>query len=203
MGLEVNNEAILVLSPSGGGKTTLLLDLIKNKSVKLISEDSPLIDARGQALPFRIGVSYQAKPKDIAQKNLHLIQRIGTGLKYVINIDFFKDKISQKPLPVRHILCGVRCLRANSDIQPVSKYNAFKKLIENSVVGVRLYQGAEFLIQMGIGGLFFKSPVLFSRLRNVTKVLLGAKTYSFTMGCDRKKNAETFLNFCQNIVNSG
>lgn len=205
LGLEVNNKAILILLPSGGGKTTFLLDIIKNGSIKLISEDSPLIDAAGQALPFplRIGVSHEDKPQDIPDEHLHLIKRMGLGPKYVIDIDVFNNKISRKPLPVRYILCGVRCLGDESYINPISKYSALKELVENSVlgVGVGLYQGAEFLIQRGIFGLFKKSPVLFSRLKNTVKVVSRSKTYSFVIGFDRKKNVETFLNFCQENIN--
>jgi hypothetical protein len=199
LGLEVNNEAVLIILPSGGGKTTLLLDIIKDESIKLISEDSPLLDPAGQALPFpiRIGVLYEDKPEDIPEEYLHLIKRMGAKPKYAIDLDVFKDKITQRPLPVRHILCGTRWLGDESYIKPVSKYNALKELIENSVIGVGLYQGAEFLLQRGIWGFFKKSPVLFSRFKNASKVVFGSKTYSFVIGLDRKKNVETFLNFCR------
>ncbi len=203
LGLEFNNKAILVLLPSGGGKTTLLLDLIKSGVVKLISEDSPLIDASGRLLPFpiRIGVLPEDKPRDIPNEHLHLVERMGLKPKYMIDMDVFKDKIAQKPTPVRYIFCGVRCLGNESYIKPLSKYETLKELVENSVIGVGLYQGAEFLIQRGIVGLFRKSPVLFSRFKNAVRTLSGAKTYSFILGFDRKKNVETFLNFCQNKIN--
>ena len=64
--------------PSGGGKTTLLLQFIKEDSIKLISEDSPLIDSSGNALPFpiRIGISECDKPSDIPDEQMHLIERM-------------------------------------------------------------------------------------------------------------------------------
>ena len=203
LGLEVNNKAILILLPSGGGKTTLLLDLLRNGPAKLISEDSPLINAAGRLLPFpiRIGVLPEEKPRDIPDGYLHLVERMGLKPKYMIDMDVFKDKIAKKPLPVRYIFCGVRCLGNESSIKPLSKYETLKELVEDSVVGVGLYQGAEFLIQRGVIGLFRKSPILFSRFKNAVRALSGSKTYSFVIGFDRKKNVETFLNFCQQNIN--
>jgi len=215
LGLEINHKALLLLMPSGGGKTTLLLELLKNEldsrfrgndkdscPIKLISEDSPLIDRSGNALPFpiRIGVSQSSKPADIPQEHMHLIQRMEFGPKYVIDSAFFKDKLSTKPVKVQYVFCGKRCLGNESSIKPLSKYAALKELIINSVIGVGLYQGIEFLLQHGIWGLIKKSGVIFSRLKNALIILSRSRTYAFVIGCDRTKNVETFLNFCRENV---
>ena len=184
--------------PSGGGKTTLLLELIKNDPIKFLSEDSPILDASGNAMPFpiRIGLNWAAKPPDIPEEHLHLAQRIEWGPKYLLDTAFFKDKISTKPLKIEYIFCGTRCLGAESSIIPASKWTTLKQLIANSVVGVKLYQGIEFLLQHGIGGIFKKGPLLFSRLKNVLNILYRCRTYTFVIGCDRAKNVRTFLDFC-------
>ena len=202
LGLEIHNKAILILLPSGGGKTTLLLELMKHDFIKLISEDSPLIDASGNALPFpiRIGMTMAGKPSDIPEEHLHLIQRMEFGSKYVIDVTFFKDKIIKKSVNVQYILCGVRCLGTESSITPLSKRAALKDLVTNSVVGVGLYQGLEFLLQNNAWELLKKGGLLFSRLRNVSKILSGSRTYSFVLGCDRAKNVETFLDFCRKTL---
>ena len=202
LGLEIHNNAVLLLMPSGGGKTTLLLDLIKNDAVKLISEDSPLIDNAGNALPFpiRIGISKESKPLDFPDEQMHLIKRMEFGPKYVIDTAFLKDKLSTKPIKVRFILCGTRCLGMESSITPLSKYTAFKELFINSVVGIGVYQGLEFLLQHGIWGLIKKSGVVFSRIKNVIKILSMSRTYTFVLGCDRAKNVKTFLDFYRETV---
>lgn len=203
LGLAVNNQAILILSPSGGGKTALLLDVIKDDFIKLLSEDSPLIDASGKALPFpiRIGLSAEDRPQGVPGEQMGFIERMEFGPKYTIDINFFKDKIAAGPLPVRYILCGRRCLGSESYIKPLFKYSAFGELIKNSVIGLGLYQGIEFLFQRGTFELLKKSGVICSRLKNAGKILSKSETYSFVIGSDRGKNTETFLNFCQkNII---
>lgn len=202
LGLEIDNKAVLLLMPSGGGKTTLLLELIKNDSIKLISEDSPLIDASGNALPFpiRIGITEANKPTDIPDEHMHLIKRMEFGPKYVVDTAFFKHKLSTKPVKVQYILCGIRCLGIESSITPLSKYATFKELITNSVIGVGLFQGIEFLLQHGIWELLKKSGILFSRLKNVCTLLSHSRTYTFVLGCNRTKNAETFMDFCRETI---
>lgn len=202
LGLAINNKAVLLLLPSGGGKTTLLLELMKHDFIKIISEDSPLIDSSGNALPFpiRIGVTLAGKPPAIPKEHLHLVQRMEFEAKYLIDISFFEEKISGEPLKVQHILCGTRCLGAESSIILLSKCAALKDLITNSVVGIGLYQGVEFLLQHSVWELLKKCGLLFSRLRNVLKILSGSRTYSFVLGCDRAKNVETFLDFCRKTL---
>ena len=202
LGLEIHNKALLLLMPSGGGKTTLLLEMLKNDSIKLISEDSPLIDQSGNALPFpiRIGISQEDKPSDIPDEQMHLIHRMEFEPKYVMDTAFLKHKLTTKPVKVRYILCGTRCLGASASISPLSKYAALKELITNSVVGVGLFQGIEFLLQRGVWELLKKSGVLFSRLKSACTILFASRTYTFVLGCDRAKNVETFLNFCRETV---
>ena len=197
LGVEAGSKAALVLLPSGGGKTTLLLELIKDKRIKLISEDSPLIERSGRILPFplRIGVSYPDKPRDVPESCLHLIERMEFGKKYIISMDYFKGRVSQGALEPGFIICGVRCLGKDSMITPLSKYKAFTELIKNSVIGVGLYQGLEFLLQRGVLGLLQESGVILSRLGNCLKLIFRAKAYLFVIGCDREKNAETLSKF--------
>ncbi len=200
LGIEAKARAALVLLPSGGGKTTLLLELMKNKELKLVSEDSPLVNSSGKILPFplRIGVSYPDKPEGIPEDCLHLIERMEFGKKYIISLEYLKGRISRNALTPQFIICGLRCLGPHSEILPLSKYKALKELIKNSVIGVGLYQGLEFLLQQGLSGLFKESGVILSRLKNSFKIVSRAQTYLFVVGCDRKKNAETILKFLLN-----
>ena len=203
LGLEVFNNALLLLLPSGGGKTTLLLEAIKNESIGLISEDSPLIDREGKAHPFplRIGVTHDNKPQNIPDEQLHFIERMEAGAKYVIDIQYFKDKIVSRPVPVRYIFCGVRSLGTESQILPLSKSATMKEMIKNSVVGLGLYQGVEFVLQNGLIELVKKSGIALSRFINAVRAVTQSRTLLFIIGSDRGKNVETFLKFCRENIN--
>ncbi|MBN1406097.1 MAG: hypothetical protein JW946_06225 [Candidatus Omnitrophica bacterium] len=195
LGLDINGKAVLILLPKGGGKTTLLLNLLKEKNVKLISEDSPLIDKNSNILPFpiRIGVSCEEKPFFVDEKYLTFVKRMEFEPKYLIDIEAFKDKISDKASKPWIILLGERSLGNESKITPASKSKAFGEFVKNSVIGLGLYQGVEFILQKSPWELLGKTGLLYSRFRNAAKVISKSKTYTFTLGCDISKNSATLL----------
>ncbi len=197
LGLEIDGKAVLILLPKGGGKTTLLLELLKNENIKLISEDSPLIDNKGQILPFpiRIGISSYHKHKDIPEKYLYLAERMEFEPKYLLDIEYFKDKIASSPTRPCFIFHGIRCVGADSAIQPVSRYHMLKAFVVNSVIGMGLYQGVEFLLNNSAWDIFKKSKIAYSRFINSCKVISQSQNYSFLVGSDSSKNVRTLLDF--------
>lgn len=200
-GIDIRGKGVLVLLPRGGGKTTLLLDLLKSKDIKLISEDSPLIDRAGRILPFpiRIGVSAKDTLADIPQEYVHLLERMEFGPKYLIDIEAFKEKISRDSSSPWLVIVGTRGLGPGSEIKPLSKFKVLGEFIKNSVIGLGLYQGIEFILQKNIFELFNKSGILISRLINSYKIIRASDTYSFILGSDKKRNFETLSNFLDSL----
>src|SRR5262249_11546309 len=58
LGVSYQNKGILLLLPSGGGKSTMALKVLRRPGFLLLGEDTPLIDRQGRVLPFplRLGV---------------------------------------------------------------------------------------------------------------------------------------------------
>lgn len=197
LGLEINGQGVLILLPQGGGKTTLMLELLKYPNVKLISEDTPLINSSGEILPFpiRIGIDAQAKIPDFPEKYLRLVKRMEFEPKYLLDIEYFKDKIAKCPSKLKFAFKGVRCLGNDPRIIPTSKLQMLRAFVINSVIGLGVYQGIEFIIQNSPLELIKKSAVLTSRFKNSYKAVLKAKTYIFLTGLDKNKNTETLINF--------
>jgi hypothetical protein len=197
LGLEINGKGVLILLPQGGGKTTLMLELLKYPNVKLISEDTPLINSSGEILPFpiRIGIDANAKLPDFPEKYLRLVKRMEFEPKYLLDIEYFKDKIAKYPCKLKFAFEGVRCLGNNSRIIPAPKLQMLRAFVINSVIGLGVYQGIEFLIQNSPLELIKKSALLASRLRNSCNAVLKTKTYTFLTGSDKNKNIETLINF--------
>lgn len=203
LGIDLDGKGVLILLPQGGGKTTLALELLKqkNKRIKLISEDSPLIDKKGRIfpLPLRMGVSVKDAPPEVPKEYIRLAKRMEFEPKYLLDIKAFGDKISRKPSAPYIILVGMRTLAAESNIHPLSKLRTLQEFVKNSVIGLGLYQGMEFMLQRSIFELLGKAPIAVSRLRNACKVVWASKTYSFTIGFDKNKNVETLLEFIENL----
>jgi len=197
LGVSQNGKAILILLPEKGGKTTLALRLIKSGKFKLLSEDSPLISSRGEILPFplRLGI-LPGGEQDIPAQYLYEanFQRVGT--KILVDPDYFADKISTISQPGM-VFLGERVLGNQARIIPAGKLRASKEFIKNSVVGLGLHQGLEYLLGGNFWGTIGKSSLAWSRLCNSLKVLNRSQIYRYQIGHDFTKNVQVLIDFLQ------
>lgn len=196
LGVEVGGQAVLILLPMGGGKTTLALKLLGSEGVKLLSEDSPVISRRGEVFPFpiRIGVRVGGEPVGIPASYSRTVRRMEFGPKTLIDIDYFRDKIAS-PCPAGAILLGERWLSGPSCICPEPRGRAFKGFIHNSVVGLGLYQGVEFLLASSPWELLGKIGLAWSRLQNSLQVMRRSQVYRFAMGPDSEETFRVLRQF--------
>ena len=197
LGVSYEQKGILLLLPSGGGKSTMALKLLNHPGFLLLSEDTPLIDRRGRILPFplRLGVRPD-KNQGVPEKYLRTVQRMEFDPKTLIDIDYFWDRLGPAAAP-GIILVGERNLGEISEIIPISRLRAFKALLKYAVVGLGIYQGLEFLLERSGLEIISKGGVAISRLHNSVRILNRSRTYKFVLGRDTEKNCRTFLDFVQ------
>jgi hypothetical protein len=145
--------ATLVLLPSGGGKTTLALAALRDGAgVRLLSEDSPLIDRRGRAYPFplRIGVNVADADRIPERFPRHRVERMEFHPKMLIPVSAFADRVESAPQPVSNIVIGRRSLSPGGTLTRIPRRAALGTLLRECVVGVGIYQGMEFVLQRGM-----------------------------------------------------
>ncbi len=201
LGVEAGGRAALILLPMGGGKTTLALALLKTDGIRLISEDSPLISRRGHVLPFplRIGVRPGGAPADVPEKYIRTVERMEFGPKTLIDIEHYRDRIAG-PCRAGLILLGERRLNVPSSVRPASRKAALAAFIRNSVVGLGLYQGVEFVLQTSAWELLGKAGLALSRLRNSASVIRRSQVYEFLMGPDIEQTQAVLIRFLQDFA---
>jgi len=189
LGVNVQDCAALVLLPMGGGKSTLGSHLLQHPDVKLLSDDSPLIDRRGDvyAFPLRIGLLPGAEGS-IPASALRKIERMEFGPKLLVSYSHFADKVSRQAKPCL-LLLGRRSLGKSCTVQRAGKVAALRAMAANCVVGMGLFQGMEFVFTRGAGELFRKSAVAASRLRASLALIARSQTYYLTLGRDPEENA--------------
>jgi hypothetical protein len=195
LGVSYQNKGILLLLPSGGGKSTMALELMRCPGFLLLGEDTPLIDRRGYILPFPLRLG--ARPEQetgVPSEYLRTVDRMEFDPKTLIDIEYFKDRLGGKVEPGL-ILIGERNLGEVSEIVPLTRRRALKGLVKYMVVGLGVYQGMEFVLERGLGELFGKGGVAFSRLYNSVQLLARAPAYRFVMGRNIEKNRQTLLDF--------
>jgi hypothetical protein len=115
--------------------------------------------------------------------------------KTLIDIEYFKSRVTGEAVEPGMILVGERNLGDVSEIVPLARRRALKALVKYVVVGLGVYQGMEFVLERGLGELLGKGGVAFSRLYNSMRLLARAPAYRFVLGRNIEKNRQTLLDF--------
>jgi hypothetical protein len=198
LGVSYRDRAILLLLPSGGGKSTMALELLQQPGFRLLGEDTPLVDRRGRVLPFplRIGVRPESHT-GVPARHLRTMRRMEFDPKTLIDISYFEDRLGEygRAVVPGLILVGERNLGEETEIVPLSRAGALAALVKYSVVGLGVYQGLEFLLERGLGDLAGKGGVAASRLYSSCRLLARAGAYRFVLGRNIQKNTRCLLDF--------
>ncbi len=197
LGVSDGTESSLFMMDSGGGKSTLGLGFLeKGTEFTLVSEDSPLIDRRGNvhAFPLRIGV-LPPIPEGVADEHVYRIERMEFEPKYLIATTAFGDRVGGGVTRPRNLFIGKRRLGRDCVIRPVGRLVGFKALLRHMVVGVGLYQGLEFLLRSSPLELVRGSMIFLGRLVAAVRLLFRSRVYVLELGRDRERNVDQVLSF--------
>jgi hypothetical protein len=199
LGVSYKNQATVMLIPQGGGKTTLALSLLGKPGIKLISEDTPFINARGQVLPFpfRLGVTNGERTEAIPEQYKRLTGRMHWGFKILVDLRYFKDSIAHDAMPLKFLLCGRWTNKANPRIAPLGKIGALGYLMRDCVFGLGLPQVIELFLQSGLRGTSQKALIAFSRLFVSIITVLKTNCYQLYLCKDREQNARMIVDFLE------
>jgi hypothetical protein len=181
--------AVAVMLPSGGGKSTLAVRALQEDRVRLLSEDSPLIDRHGNAHPFPLRIA--VNPTDAAslpEGSVRRMDRMEFHPKLVLDVEAFSDRVESQPQPLRHLVIGRRSLGVRASLDPVPHRSAIPTLIREAVVGVGIYQGMEFVLQHGMRDVLGKLGIVATRSTCCAAVLARAKVWRLTVGRDHSRN---------------
>jgi hypothetical protein len=189
LGLVGAAGAVVVMLPSGGGKTTLALHALRSRGPKLLSEDSPLIDWRGRVHPFPLRIGINPGDADPAEEQaLRRIERLEFHTKLALEISSFRNQIAAMPAPLRHLVIGHRSLGRNARLDRAPRRSAVEPLIREAVVGVGLYQGMEFVLQRGMRDVFGHAGTALARGLCCAAALARANVWRLEIGRDQERN---------------
>jgi hypothetical protein len=175
--------------PSGGGKSTLALRALQADGVRLLSEDSPLLDRGGRLHPFPLRIGINATDAErLPAEHVRRIERMEFHPKLVLDLDAFADRIEPDPQPLRHIVIGRRSLGQTASLTPLSRSAALSPLLREMVVGVGLYQGMEFVLQRGMRDVAGKVGVAAMRATWAATALRHARVWQLVLGRDHERN---------------
>lgn len=197
LAIELDGEAALFALRSGGGKTSLTMELLRSDAAyRVMSEDSPLVSASGRVLPFplRFGVKGD-RPEGFADHHVTRVERMEFEPKYLISLEAFDGRIASGAAEPRFLFIGQRTLSRECAIRRVGFSAGLRCLMRDMIVGVGLYQGVEFLFQSSTLEVVKRTGLFVSRLRRALSLLRRCEIYTVELGRDRHRNAADVVTF--------
>jgi ketosteroid isomerase-like protein len=189
LGVVGRGGAVALMLPSGGGKTRMALSALADEGVRLLSEDTPLLDRRGYLHPFplRIGVN-EGDAERLPAGRQRRVERMEFHPKVLLALDAIAHRIEPEPQPLVHLVVGRRSLGRDATLERVSRRVAVGPLLREAVVGVGVYQGMEFVLQRGPRDVLTKGGIAARRAAHCAAGLARANVWLLTLGRDPDRN---------------
>lgn len=200
LGIAVDGRAGLFLMPSGGGKSTLALQLLQEPRVKLLSEDTPIVDHQGMmhAFPLRLGLSREQLPADAPAHFIREFPRQRYGVKYLLHLDYFRERLESTPQSIAFVFIGKWLNARTPRLQKAGRWEVFLTLVRDGVIGLGLPQVVEFFLTGAHKDLRRKGGIVLKRLQAVVRIAWKAKAYRLLMSDDHQANAKAMLGVFDN-----
>tara|TARA_Y100000590_G_scaffold469529_1_gene657726 strand:- start:172828 stop:173838 length:1011 start_codon:yes stop_codon:yes gene_type:complete len=182
----------------GVGKSTLLMELLKDPEVELLSDDSPLIDGRGEVLsfPIRIGASELPEGLEIEdpKENIYRLIRKEYGEKNLICLQGIKNKIGTQYKKI----VVFEGKRGNRRLTRASSISLWLSLQKHMVIGIGLPIIFEYFWESGISDFIRKTKIFFLRQRAAINFSRNCEFYKFSLGKSSEENAKALKELLEN-----
>jgi len=200
LGVSLNGRAVLVLLPMGGGKSTLGAHLLRHPDVKLLSDDSPFVDRSGRILAFPLHLGLLAgSESEVPEKHVRLVKRMEFGPKFLINYEYFSDRVCASADP-GIVFLGGRTLSRDCRIESAGMRAGIRAMVANAVVGMGLFHGLEFILDRSPWELLAKAHIGWSRLANCLRLLRRSRICRLHLGRDPDRNAAAVAEFAREVL---
>jgi len=195
LGLEQGGQAALVLLPSGGGKSSLALEIFRRSPrTRFLSEDAPLVCAHGLVHPFplRWSLRPEADLSDVPERFIRNFRRERYGPKRLIDAEFFQERLGASA-PLRRIFLGRRADGRPAEAAGASSWRAAVALAENMVAGRGIPQMAEYMAGLGPGTFKRLAPIACARAKTARLLLRQSSFFSLDIGRNPAEGAQILL----------
>lgn len=183
---------LICMLPMKGGKTTLFLELLKDTTLEIISDDTPLIDRRGNiySFPLRVGVESEESLPEGDRSELYSIDRMEYGKKILAPLSYFKNHVSKDLQRYPVLVAGYRSRMKRPVLKKVSKLTMMKELYRHMIVGVGLPMVVEFFVENTIADWLKLFYIGISRNVAAVRLIGQSDCYHLYLCDDPAENAE-------------
>ncbi len=197
LGFESGGRGGLLLLPSGGGKSTLALELLRAGRLRLLSDDTPIVAEDGglRALPLRLGLRNGADLAGVPAACVRPFERRRHGPKMLVELDFFRERVAAAAAP-RWLLVGSR-RAGKARLWSASAAEAAAGLGLNLVVGWGVAQMSEYMLRGSPAGAAFLASIAARRTRAAAALVRRCEILRFELGDDPRRAAAALAELAQ------
>lgn len=192
LGMTWRGDGMIVLAPSGGGKSTLALELLRSPEMAILSDDVPWVNPRGEILAFPQRIALKTRPT-IAPEFVRTFRRVRYGEKFVVGSRYFEQRIVEKS-PLRWLVV-IDSKRGSALLEKRSRIFLIWPLLRWLVLGLETPQVWEVFVRLTPSDLWAKAKILFSRARLAWRLGRQSQAASFRLSPHVTESGETLKRF--------
>ena len=196
-----NDLAIVCMMPMKGGKSTLLMQFLKDKRFKIISDDIPLVNFLGEIIPFPIKIGLSDLPGNLAvqepEKNYYTMDRGHYGKKQLLCLEGLPGRVESVNKKFKKVLLieGFRYNSKTSILKNASIFESIKGLFKHGVIGFGLPMVIEYFWEPGFMDFYRKTKIFFLRLFAFTGLLVRSKRMKLFLGKNPQEASEVIIQY--------
>lgn len=201
--IEFQGKALVCMMPSKGGKSSLLMELLKDPRVRMISDDIPLVDSQGMihAFPLKLGLNEVPEHFPVADRdeNIYEMKRTLHGTKKLICTKGIAERVVSADAFYQDIIL-VDAGRFNSEESALSDQSwgsSFLALFKHGVVGLGTPMVLEYFWESGVEDFITKTRIFFYRLKAFLSLSLKAQKIRLDLGRDVPFAAKALLDYME------
>ena len=201
LSMSVNGLAIVFLMLPGGGKTSLVLELLKTPEFKILSDTYTFITRTGEILPFPRNLHPRGgKVSEIPQDRQQVFDTTRYEPRVRIDIDHFRDQLSNSCKPYLIAVCK-RIFSEDPRIEKLPKWKSFLLVYRQALVKYKLYESInDQQTSEKKKSTYRRYLTSATRALTVIKTLCKSQTYLFYLGLNNDKNARAINAFMREKI---
>lgn len=196
--------AVVCMMPMKGGKSTLLMQFLKDERFKIISDDIPLVNLMGEILPFPIKIGLSDLPGNLnvvnPEENFYTMDRAQYGKKQLLCLNGLPGRVESVDRKFKKVLL-IEAFRYNSKTSILKDADIFttsKGLFKHGIIGFGLPMVIEYFWEKGLGDFLVKTKIFFLRFLAFTSLMIRAKKMKLFLGKNPQEASEVIIKYVVN-----
>lgn len=192
LAIAIDGHAILALAPSGCGKTSLGLELMKSSRVSWLSDEIPLVDAdcRVHAMPLPPRLDAGAPlPWPAQPVTMRDVPRTKSPRKVSIDLEPILRRTCASASATAILHCRRRPGCARPSLRRLSRWRHLIRILDNAVRGADLPQTKAYWFRFRPRAVARLARAYFMRCKLSWRLARNIDGYEFRMSDDLRRNA--------------